>query len=207
MKWLARNPEDRCNPASLLPGAASVICLALRYGENGIDNTNGPADGRRARFARGRDYHAAVRERLERLADFILRERPDVRARICVDTSPILEKALAERAGLGMVGRHTILVNREIGSWFVLGLVITDMELKPDAPARDRCGDCLLCVKSCPTGALTAPRRLDARRCISYLTIEVKDNSPERKGAIILEGAYGCDICQEVCPLNKGAFT
>lgn len=203
MRWLARDPKNRCDPASFLPGAKSVICCALKFGEEGIDNNNGPVDKLRARFARGRDYHVAIRERLEKLRGVIFRLNPNVRAKICVDTSPVLEKALAARAGLGWIGKNTILVNDRVGSWFMLGTLITDIELKPDAPTENLCGECTRCIDACPTGALLAPCKLDARKCISYLTIEAKDNSMEKRNTPVPEGAYGCDICQEACPLNQ----
>lgn len=203
MHWLARDSGKRCDPASLLAGAKSVICCALKFGEEGIDNKNGVVDKLRARFARGRDYHVAIREGLEKLQKLILAERPDARTKVCVDTSPVLEKALAARAGLGTIGKNTILINDEIGSWFMLGTIIADIELKPDAPAKNLCGECTRCIDACPTGALIAPCKLDARKCISYLTIEVKDNSLEKGNTPVPEGAYGCDICQDACPLNQ----
>jgi epoxyqueuosine reductase len=204
MHWLARDPRARCDPATLLPGARSVICLAFPYGENGIrssEKSHSDHTGR-ARFARGADYHALVRQKLGLLWEAILKHHPKARARLCVDTSPILEKALAARAGLGWIGKHTILINRRFGSWFVLGEIITDLELEADGQPEDLCGDCRACLDACPTKALIAPGVLDSRRCISYLTIEHKGSLPEEIRPLVAGGTYGCDICQEVCPYN-----
>ena len=229
MKWLARDPAARCDPASLLPGAKSVICCALAYGDRGLPRAEAPllckegmgevdhdlpppnlplTKGEEcvARFARGADYHEVVREKLEGLWKSIEGKARDVQAKLCVDTSPILEKALAQRAGLGWIGKHTILLNEELGSWFVLGEIITDLELGPDAPVDDMCGDCRCCLEACPTGAIVDGRVLDARKCISYLTIEVpRLDSPSHESRVTSHGfSYGCDICQEACPYNSG---
>ncbi len=227
MAWLARNPEARCDPRSLLTGAKSVICCALGYGEDGIEIKSSPLlckegmgevdragstppilplqrggeKDRRARFARGADYHLVVREKLEQLWDAIRQHAPDARAKLCVDSSPIMEKALAARAGLGWIGGHTLLLNRELGSWFVLGEIITDIEIESDAPVDNQCGDCRACIDACPTKALLAPRMLDARRCISYLTIERGCES--RVTSHESRYSYGCDLCQEACPHNR----
>lgn len=193
MKYLARNPECRCNPASLLIGAKSVICCALSYGENGI---GGGAVGskNRARFARGADYHGVVGDKLETLWNSVATKFPEARCKICVDTNPIVEKALSERAGVGFIGKHTILINKDIGSWFVLGLIVTDIDLIPDAPAQPLCGECSACIDACPSKALCDQYTLDAGKCISYLTIEGQKKSSTDQ--------YGCDICQEACPFN-----
>ncbi len=250
MAWLGRDPEARCDPRSLFPGARSVICCALPYGDNGLDvrwsdgpmvrwkQSSVPSDYRtdgltdclggvqenRARFARGAEYHEAVRLRLEALWEAIRAQAPDARVKICCDTSPILEKALAARAGLGWIGRHTVLVNRDMGSFFVLGEVITDLEIEPDPPhAEDLCGECRKCIDACPTQALVAPGELDARRCISYLSIEHGatgargDAAPVKKSIVPSRTdhrspitdhesrhSYGCDLCQEACPYNRG---
>ena len=194
MRWLARDPARRCDPRALLPGARSVVCCALAYGEEGIAGGVGRRGVGVARFARGAEYHEVVRAKLGALWAAIAARAPGAQAKCCVDTSPILEKALAERAGLGWIGKHTVLVNEALGSWFVLGEIITDLAIEPDAPAADRCGNCCRCLEACPTRALAAPRLLDARKCVSYLTIE---NRPSGPG-----GAYGCDACLEACPYN-----
>ena len=216
MAWLARDPAARCDPRSILPGARSVVCLALAYGKDGCRlgrepddpaNPEGPPapngeTAKLARFARGLDYHDVVREKAQRLWDSVVKASPNSKAKICVDTSPILEKALARRAGIGWIGKHTVLVNEKFGSWLALGEIITDLLLKPDSPAADRCGDCRLCVDSCPAGALVSPRELDSRRCISYLTIEAGGMGRAKEAKDVCGWRYGCDLCQEACPYN-----
>ncbi|MBT3181266.1 MAG: tRNA epoxyqueuosine(34) reductase QueG [Deltaproteobacteria bacterium] len=204
MKWLARNPTARCDPRSLLPEAKSVICVALPYGEDGINSLNSSPEVEkgRARFARGDDYHSVVHEKLKQLWSFIEGLQPEGKSKICVDTSPIMEKALAVRAGLGWIGKNTILINEDLGSWLLLGEIITDLIVEPDTAVDEKCGDCEKCVKACPTGALLSPKMLDSRRCISYLTIESKVELPKEFERYVSDGQYGCDICQEVCPFN-----
>jgi epoxyqueuosine reductase len=206
MGWLARDPERRCDPRSLLSGARSVICCALAYGNAGLSGpgTRNPEPGR-ARFARGADYHVVVKEKLKQFWKTIHEKNPNARSKICVDTSPILEKALAARAGLGWIGKHTVLINRELGSWFVLGEIITDIEIEPDSPAPNMCGDCTKCIDACPMKAITSPQQLDARKCISYLTIEApRLSSSTHHSRLTAHGSYGCDLCQEACPYNPG---
>jgi epoxyqueuosine reductase len=187
MSWLARNPAARCNPRSLLASARSVICCAMPY-----------------RFARGTDYHEVVRQKLDAVCSVIATQNPEAKTKICVDTSPILEKTLAARAGLGWIGKHTVLVNEKLGSWFVLGEIITGLELEPDSPCKDLCGNCRACIDACPTSALKGPRELDSRLCISYLTIEHKGPVPSEMRKLIPAETYGCEICQEACPYNIG---
>jgi epoxyqueuosine reductase len=207
MRWLARAPERRVDPSSLLTGAKSVICCALAYGDCGLGKSCEGVDLERARFARGGDYHEIVRAKLKEFWGEIKKEHPDARAKLCVDTSPILEKALAARSGIGWIGKHTILINEELGSWFVLGEIVTDIEIEPDMPAENKCGDCSACMDGCPTSAIISPNVLDARRCISYLTIEAPRTSAEVPSHDLPTTdhgfSYGCDICQEVCPYNK----
>ncbi len=207
MRWLARDPARRCDPTSLLPDARSVICCAYPYTERGLPPHAAAPDTRRARFARSAEYHEVMREKLDALWATIAEGHPNARAKICVDTSPLLEKALAQRAGLGWIGKHTLLVNEALGSFFVLGEIITDLDLAPNTPAENRCGDCRACLDACPTAALIAPYHLDARRCISYLTIEAPRHNPEdvpsHESRVTSHGfTYGCDICQEACPYN-----
>jgi len=215
MGWLARAPERRVDPSSLLKGARSVICCALAYGDAGIEapllckEGSGEVEhtSRIARYARGADYHDVIRAKLKDFWNEIKKECPDAKAKLCVDTSPILEKALAQRAGIGWIGKHTILVNENIGSWFLLGEIITDLEIEPDLPAENRCGYCTACIDACPTSAILSPNVLDARRCISYLTVEAprsasKVSDQDSKGCDD-KYSYGCDICQEVCPYNE----
>lgn len=207
MRWLARDAAGRCDPGSLLAGARSVICCALGYGEGGITKFSGSTpprpspykgEGVTARFARGEEYHEVVRAKLEELWGFVAGLRPAAKAKICVDTSPILEKALAERAGLGWIGKNTLLVNERLGSFFVLGEIITDLAVEPDVPREGSCGECRLCMDACPTSALIAPRVMDSRLCLSYLTIE----APRGAGSRGASTGHGCDICQEACPYN-----
>jgi epoxyqueuosine reductase len=211
MKWLARNPKMRCDPKALLPNARSVICLAYPYGECGIVpeemKTNKralsvPREPARARFARGAEYHEFIRGRLELLRQYLLELAPEATTKLCVDTSPLLEKALAQRAGIGWIGKHTILLNKKLGSWFLLGEIITDLKFKPDAPAKNLCGECSLCIDACPTRAISRAGRLDARLCISYHTTAAKEVPPPAVAKFFKKGQYGCDICQEACPYN-----
>jgi epoxyqueuosine reductase len=208
MRWLEKDPAGRCDPKSLLPEAKSVICLAAGYGENGIQdcekkNANGTHT---ARFARGCEYHEYVLGKLKALWDKISQESPASKAKFCVDTSPILEKALAVKAGLGWRGKNSLVIMPSKGSYFVLGEIITDMEIEPDQPVPDQCGDCSICISACPTGAIASPCIIDARRCLSYLTIEHKGAVEPELKKFISEGQYGCDICQEVCPYNRRRY-
>lgn len=201
MKWLARDIEKRCDPRSIFPEAKSVICLALAYDERGID---GPEnfDVKKARYARGKDYHDVAKEKMAALWNEILNLLPDAKAKFCVDTSAILEKALAERAGLGWIGKHSILLNEELGSSFVLCEIFTDIELSPDAPAENRCGECDRCINACPTCALISPFCVDSRLCISYWTTFSKSPPPENVAKLIPDETFGCDLCQSACPYN-----
>lgn len=187
MNWMRRDPASRCDPSSLLDGARSVVCCALAY-----------------RFAAGRDYHDVVGEKLRRVADAVKNEGPGARFKLCVDTSPILEKPFAVRAGIGWQGKNSVVINPDIGSFFVLGEIITDLELEPDGPISDKCGDCRKCIEACPTGAIVSPKVINAGRCLSYLTIEHKGPIDNEFAKIVKKGQYGCDICQDVCPFNNG---
>jgi epoxyqueuosine reductase len=184
-----RRAALREDPRTLLPAARSVISVGKLY------DAAGPERAGIARFARGPDYHVTVRRGLERLAALLEERHGPFAWRACVDTAPLLERALARRAGLGWIGKNTLLINQPLGSWFVLGELLVSLELEPGAPPPDRCGSCTRCIDACPTGALVAPRVLDARRCISYLTVELR-RAVERH-------VFGCDICQEVCPWNQ----
>ncbi len=211
MKWMERAPEWRCDPKALMPEAKSVICFGFAYGENGLvdDNSSPKAyDPMRARFARGQEYHKFVRKKLKKICAELKKNYPQARFKICVDTSPILEKALAAKAGLGWIGKNTLLINPKFGSYLVLGEIITDIPLDcfvANAPRNDigQCGDCNKCIEACPTNALVAPYVLDARRCLAYLTVEHKGEVPKEFKKFIKPGQYGCDICQQVCPYNS----
>lgn len=195
MKWFERNPADRADPRKLLPSAKSVVCCGLAYGDLGlVPSPLRLATVNRARFARGEDYHIVIKGMLEKMWKEVIKKYPNADAKFCVDTSPIMEKALARRAGLGWIGKNTILINEKFGPWILLGEIITDLEIEPDLPVEDRCGDCNKCLSVCPTNALLKPFLLDSSKCISYLTIEQRNN-PSSK--------YGCDICLESCPFSN----
>jgi len=204
MQYLSRHLEKRLDVRRLVPGARSVICTALNYyNEAPKQNSTGPC-GKIARYAWGRDYHDVVKEKLHRLADHIrVAVGTPVITRCFVDTAPILEKAYAARAGLGWIGKNTLLLNEKFCSWLVLGEIVTDLELACDEPIPDQCGDCENCLKACPTNALIKPRILDARRCISYLTIESKSAVPAVLQSKMGNWLFGCDDCQNVCPFNQ----
>jgi epoxyqueuosine reductase len=199
MEYLQRTAHLRVNPAELLPDARSAVVVGLNYAPAELPDT----DYRIARYALGDDYHQVIREKLETLLGAIQAVAPDVRGRACVDSAPVLERDLAWLAGLGWYGKNTCLINTHRGSYFFLGVLLLTLELEYDAPAEGGCGTCRLCLDACPTGALTEPYVLDARKCISYLTIELRDTIPERYRAPMGEWLFGCDICQEVCPFNR----
>lgn len=197
MDYLARGAEKRRDPRSLFPDATSAIVVALDYGGR---TASGPV----ARYARGFDYHDIMKARLRLLHSWIEEqlERP-VSGRAYVDTGPLLERDLARRAGLGWFGKNTNLINPNIGSFFFIGALLVELELAPDAPFEaDRCGTCARCLEACPTDAFVSPRELDATKCISYLTIELRGAIPNDLREQIGEHIYGCDICQDVCPWN-----
>ncbi len=204
MSYLARGREDRLDPARLLPGARSVVAVALSYKPSGDD----PAWRGVAAYARGRDYHDVLRERLAALAEFVRDAGgPDAATRIAVDTSAVLERDLAARAGLGWIGKNTNLLAPELGSLFFIGIVLTTATLDVDSALPDRCGTCTACLDACPTRAFVAPYVLDARRCISYLTIEHRGDVDEPLREGVGEWLFGCDVCQDVCPWNGKAAT
>ncbi len=206
MEYMRRRLEARLAPARLLPGARSAVCVALQY--NPLAGADEPADDlwpRVARYARGRDYHDLMLERLRRLAERVEQAFPGAAWRASVDTGPVLERELAARAGLGAVGKNTNLLHPEAGSWFLLGELFLTLELAPDVAAADLCGSCTLCLEACPTGALSEPYRLDSRRCISYWTIEHRGDLPLEAREMVGDWVFGCDVCQEVCPVNAAA--
>jgi len=208
MDWMQRHGSRRSRPAELVPGTASVISVRLDYLPDGTDMWATLADPSLAyisRYALGRDYHKVMRQRLQGLADRIEREVGPFGHRVFTDSAPVLEKPLARNAGLGWIGKHTNLINSGAGSWFFLGELYTDLPLAPDVPASDHCGTCSRCLEACPTGAIIAPYQLDARLCISYLTIEHAGAIPEALRPLLGNRIYGCDDCQLVCPWNKFA--
>jgi epoxyqueuosine reductase len=209
MIWMADTFERRVDPRKLMGEAKSVIMLGLNYGPSADPLAAlGRSDaGAISVYARHRDYHDVLKGKLKELASFLVAaaqpEKPDVK--VFVDTAPLLEKPLAQRAGLGWQGKHTNLVSREFGSWLFLGAILTDFELPSDPPETDHCGQCRACLDVCPTQAFPAPYQLDARRCISYLTIEHEGPIPREFRAAIGNRIYGCDDCLAVCPWNKFA--
>ncbi|MDB6163650.1 MAG: iron-sulfur cluster binding protein [Xanthomonadaceae bacterium] len=208
MDWMARHGDKRSRPGELLPGTMRVISVGMDYGGNGAEPWATLADGERAyvaRYALGRDYHKLMRQRLQVLADRIADTVGPFGHRVFVDSAPVLERALARNAGLGWLGKHTCLIDRDGGSWFFLGEIYVDIPLPVDAPASAHCGTCVRCIDICPTQAITAPYRLDARRCISYLTIEHEGAIDVDLRPLIGNRIFGCDDCQLVCPWNKFA--
>ncbi len=206
MSYLSNRFEERTDPTAYLPGAASVICVAINYFVPLEPPRDGvPRQGRIARYALGDDYHEILKARLCALADWLRELAPEAQTRACVDTAPVMEKELAARAGVGWIGKNTCLLNADIGSWLLLGEVLTTLPLPADSPGIDHCGSCTRCIDACPTGAITEPYQLDARRCISYLTIEHRGEIPAELHEPIGDWLYGCDICQDVCPHNRAA--
>jgi epoxyqueuosine reductase len=211
MSWLAkhREPRARLDGDAVLPGAQSVVCLARRYQRSRDQEAGDPEVARSiARYARGRDYHKFLRKRVRRLATFVRSlgspESP-VHARPLCDDAPVLERAWAARAGLGFVGKNGLLIVPGVGSMVLLGEVVTTLALSPDSPMTERCGSCTRCLDACPTGAFAAPFVLDARRCISYLTIEHRSSIPVELRTAVGSHLFGCDDCQLVCPFNASA--
>jgi epoxyqueuosine reductase len=219
-KWLARNFHGemgymsrhglkRSRPDALVPGTATVISVRMDYLPEDQDTARALLDHPRkayvSRYALGRDYHKVMRGRLQKLAQRIAERIGPFGHRVFVDSAPVLEKPIAEKAGLGWIGKHTNLINKDAGSWFFLGEIYLDLELPADQPASPHCGSCRACIDVCPTGAIVAPYKLDARRCISYLTIELKGEIPDQYRKLIGNRVYGCDDCQLFCPWNKFA--
>jgi len=209
MEWMARHGRKRSRPPLLHPHTRSVISVRMDY----LSSRATPVQALLkqtdkaciARYAVGRDYHKVMRNNLKKLTQFIEKQIGPFGYRVFTDSAPVLEKPLAEKAGLGWIGKHTLLINRQAGSWFFLGEIYTDLVLPADVPVVDHCGTCRRCIDICPTKAIVAPYRLDARRCISYLTIELKGPIPEEFRPAIGNRVFGCDDCQMVCPWNRYA--
>lgn len=209
MDFMQRHGVKRLRPAELIPGTVRVITARMNY----LAPETRPAevivqDGSRAfisRYALGRDYHKVLRQRLQQLCDRIAAEVGEFGYRVFTDSAPVAEVELAQRSGLGWRGKHTLLLSREAGSWFFLGEIYTDLPLPVDAPVDNHCGTCTACLDACPTGAIVAPYQVDARRCISYLTIELKGNIPLELRPLMGNRIYGCDDCQMCCPWNRYA--
>jgi epoxyqueuosine reductase len=207
MDWLATHQIKRMNIEELLPGVRSIICVAHNYFFP-FNHSNKNNRGKLSRYACGEDYHRIMKKKLKTYLKKIKEIDPEIRGRLCVDTAPIMEKLWAEQAGLGWQGKNTNLITREFGSWVFLGEIIIDKDLKPDVPGEDYCGSCRACLDACPTDALVSPYVMDARKCISYLTIEYWDKPiPAYLKKNMNNWIFGCDICQDVCPWNKFAKT
>ncbi|HJW39390.1 MAG TPA: tRNA epoxyqueuosine(34) reductase QueG [Candidatus Udaeobacter sp.] len=204
MNYMQRGEEKRCEPQKVLPGAKSIVVLALNYFQGeGIRRSQTAATGTIARYAWGDDYHDVIAAKLDKL-DRFLREFGGIQ-KCYVDTGPVLERDHAAQAGIGWHGKNTMLIDERLGTWFFLAEILTTLELPADQPVEDRCGTCERCIKACPTGAIAAPHRLDARRCISYLTIELKGSIPLELRPLIGDRIFGCDDCLDVCPWNRFA--
>jgi epoxyqueuosine reductase len=206
MVWLRTQRAERLDPARLLPGVRSVVAVALAY-HAGEDPPAPEGAGGIARYARGRDYHAVMTKRLRALAAELSAADPEARTLPTCDVAPVMEKAWAERAGIGWIGKNGCLLTVDHGSWVVLGTVLVDRALEPDAPHPDRCGSCEACLPACPTGAIPSPGVVDARRCISFWTIERRGEIPPEMAGRLGRWVFGCDDCQAVCPWNAAAKT
>jgi epoxyqueuosine reductase len=201
MAWMARNMDRRTDPRVVQPGARSVIVLALNYFQG--ERQPGPGGYRIARYAWNEDYHDLIVAKLKQLDAWLIEQGGT--QRYYVDTGPVLERDFASEAGLGWGGKSTMQIHRQFGTWFFLAELITTLDIQPDTPAKDLCGKCTRCITACPTQAITAPRRMDARRCVSYLTIEHKGSIPEEFRRAMGDRIYGCDDCLTACPWNKFA--
>lgn len=213
MEYMSAHGMKRARPAELVPGTARAIMLQMPYLPQSAQDWRGKEEARQNQpaaanisiYARGRDYHKVLRARLQQLADRIKAEVGEFGYRVFTDSAPVLEVELAHKSGLGWRGKHTLLLNRDAGSMFFLGEIFTDLPLPVDAPTTSHCGACTACIDICPTQAIVAPYQIDARRCISYLTIELKSSIPVEMRALIGNRVYGCDDCQMACPWNKFA--
>lgn len=203
MAWLEREPEKRADPALLFPDARSIVVVALNYYTDHKHSEG--ATGKVSRYAWGDDYHDVLREKLVTLLDRIRKENPNAEGKICVDTAPFMDKAWAVRAGLGWLGKHSNLITKDLGSWVFIGSIILNVELDYENEIiEDHCGTCTACLDACPTNAIVEPYIVDSRKCISYATIELRDeNLPDDISANLNGWLYGCDICQDVCPWNR----
>jgi len=203
MAWLANHFDKRTDPRVLVPGAQSVISLLLNYYPEDVQKE--PNAPRMSRYAYGEDYHSYIRQKLRAMVERIQEEIGDIQGRVFVDSAPVMDKAWAVRSGLGWMGKHTNLIHPKRGSYFFIAEIISDLELQPDGPIKDYCGSCTRCLDACPTDAILSPHVLDASRCISYLTIELKEEMPAEFKGKMENWMFGCDICQEVCPWNRFA--
>jgi epoxyqueuosine reductase len=202
MEWMERNVEIRLDPRALMENARSIVCVADRYGTSESADY-GKRLGKVARYAHGRDYHKVMKKRLHAICDILKEQFPEETFRACVDTAPLLEREFAQLAGIGSVGKHTLLIEQGIGSWMLLGAIVTTANFEPSTPSpTDPCSTCTRCIDACPTDAIT-PWEVDARKCISYLTIEHRSDIDPSFYSQMGDWLFGCDICQEVCPHNQ----
>ena len=199
--YLEQNPELRADPEMLVPGAKTVIAALFNY--YNPDTLSAKQHYRISRYAYGKDYHVVLKEKMNIVADYIRQHSGSLNTRVFVDSAPIFEKAWAQRAGLGWIGKNSLLVNKDTGTFHFIGIIVTDVELQYDTPVEERCGNCQLCVEACPTGALVGPHELDVRKCISHLTMEQKNPLDASLKDKLNNFIYGCDICQEACPWNQ----
>jgi epoxyqueuosine reductase len=202
MQWMEKKFEKRTDPTVILPGAKSIISVAMNYYAE-VQHSQDGSVGKISRYAWGDDYHEIVSGRLNQLLSYIMKIKPGIIGKVYVDTGPMMDKVWAQRAGIGWEGKHTNVITQEYGSWVFLGEIILNLELEYDTPATDHCGSCTLCIEACPTQAITDPYVVDARLCISYLTIEHRGEIAEKLGEKFDRWVYGCDICQDVCPWNE----
>jgi epoxyqueuosine reductase len=205
MSYMERSDEKRCDPEKILPGVRSIVVLALNYfqGKPIRRRSQTAATGRIARYAWGEDYHDVIANKLHKIDDFL--RAFGGQQKCYVDTGPVLERDHAAQAGIGWHGKSTMLIDQRLGTWFFLAEILTTLELPPDKPISNRCGTCERCITACPTGAITTPHQLDARRCISYLTIELKGAIPLDLRPLIGDRVFGCDDCLDACPWNRFA--
>ena len=206
MSYMAENHDKRCHPEQLVPGTIRVVCVRMDYAldsEDSLESMQNTGKAYVSRYARGRDYHKLIRKRLQKLARRIQDVAGPFGYRAFVDSAPVLERALAEKSGMGWIGKNTMLINKQAGSWFFLGELFTDLPLPVDEQVSDHCGSCSSCLDICPTNAFVKPNLLDATRCISYLTIELRTSIPVEFRKLMGNRIYGCDDCQIVCPWNK----
>jgi epoxyqueuosine reductase len=201
MAWMERTQALRQDISRWLPGARSVVVVALNYYQPAAEP--GPRAGKVARYARGRDYHRVLLKPLRRLAAFVDTLEPGAASKACIDSGPVLERAWAARAGVGWIGKNSLVLRRDLGSWFFLGVIATTVTLPPDAPMPNYCGSCTACMEACPTRAIVASGVVDSRRCISYHTIENRGEISAEVQTAMGHWVFGCDICQEVCPWNQ----
>ncbi len=206
MEWMRRGRERRLNPGLILPGTRSLIMVARSYALPSAGDAPAeppPGTGTIARYARGDDYHRVMGDKLQTLARFVEASASGHRALSYVDTGAVLERMWAARAGLGWIGKNALVLNKDMGSWFFLGAILTTLPLPPDEPSVDQCGSCALCIEACPTQAIVAPRLVDSRLCISYHTIELRGDVPEEHRSAAGARLFGCDDCQDACPWNR----